>query len=49
MCLNAMSSDFFEIVLPNPVLSAAEASLVGLRNPPSDEIDFWISGAVAAS
>lgn len=48
MCLTAMSSDFFEIVLPNPVLSVAGTGLAGLRKPPSEEI-FWIPGAAATS
>lgn len=42
ICL--IASDDFEIVLPNPVLSVAEASLVVLRGPASDPIGFWSSG-----
>lgn len=44
ICLIAMSIDDFEIVLPNPVLSVAEASLVVLQGPASDPIGFWSSG-----
>lgn len=42
ICL--IASDDFEIVLPNPVLSVAEASLGVLQGPASDPIGFWSSG-----
>lgn len=43
-----MSIDFFEIVLPKPVLSVTVAGLEGLRVPGSDAMGFWISGKVAS-
>lgn len=46
MCLRAISSDFFEIVLPKPVLSVAAADFIGLRVPASDTTDFRISGGL---
>lgn len=39
-----MSSDFLEIVLPNPVLSVDEAGLVGLPTA----VDFWISDSLTS-
>lgn len=44
MCLRAISRDFFEIVLPKPVLSVAAAGFIGFRVPASDTTDFRISG-----
>lgn len=44
ICLRAMSSDFLEIILPNPVLSVDEAGLFGPLTAVSDTTSFWISG-----
>lgn len=47
MCRRAISIDFFEIVLPNPLLSVTVAGLEGLRPPSSETPFFCISGELA--
>ena len=42
-----MSSDFFEIVLPNPVFSVEETGLIFLRGPASEPTGFWLSDELA--